>query len=895
MPDFHNKKVEEVYSELGATEEGLSDEEAKIRLKKYGENKLPEIKKPSMFLRFIKQFKDIMIIILVAAAVVSLFVGLFSAHGDMTEVIDAIIIIIIVLINAFMGLVQEMKAENAMESLKKMSEPTARVIRGGKRMSIPTHEIVVGDTIVLEAGDIVPADILLTEIASLRCSEAALTGESGAARKEAGVVLPKKTPIGDRRNMCFSGSTVAYGRGVGIAVATGVEAEIGKIATMLGSKETDKTPLEKSLVKLGGIITISVLAIAAVIFAVDIFVKPGEPLNAFLTAVALAVAAIPESLPAVVTIILSLGVMRLAKKNVIIKRLHAVETLGCCDVICSDKTGTITQNKMTVREVYLDGRLIVTEEFDPQVPNSINLLKCMTLCNDSHKHDEVYLGDPTETALAEFAEKFDYKKRGLEMKHKRLGEIPFDSQRKLMSTANIDGERVVVYTKGAADEILKRVTHIIINGTRRKITDEDKQVIMNIASTMGHKALRVLGYAISDFSGVSAQHIEAGDIAEKNLTFVGLSGMMDPPRAEVEEAIKKCKTAGMKAVMITGDHMDTAYAIAKELKMIKSREEVIEGAYLDKFNDEELKVEIVRFSVFARVSPEHKVRIVRALRANGKVVAMTGDGVNDAPSIKSAHIGIGMGITGTEVTKEVADMVLTDDNFATIVVGVEEGRKIFSNIQKTIQFLLSCNIAEVLVLFSLTLAYPELTVLLPIQILFINLVTDTLPAVALGMENAERNVMMRPPRRSSASIIGGRIGVNILYQGIFEAIIVVGAFMAGLYMFNSDVIAATMVFISLNLIQILHMFNVRTTGSVFKSNPFKNKMFWIAFIIGLALIAVVCFVPFMSYLFQVAELSLMQWIVTIVMSLMIIPVCEIVKFFQKLSDKRKAKEQFGAE
>lgn len=895
MPDFHSKKIEEVYSELNTTAEGLSGEEAKIRLKKYGENKLPDIKKPSMILRFLMQFKDVMIIILIIAAMVSLFVGLFSEHGDMTEVIDAIIIMVIVLINAFMGLMQEMKAENAMESLKKMSEPIARVIRDGKRMSIPTHEIVVGDIIVLEAGDIVPADMLLIEDASLRCSEAALTGESVAARKEAGLVLPKKTSLGDRRNMCFSGSTVAYGRGLGIAVATGVDAEIGKIATLLSNKEKDKTPLEKSLVKLGGIITIAVLVIAVVIFAVDVFVRPDEPLNAFLTAVALAVAAIPESLPAVVTIILSLGVMRLAKKNVIIKRLHAVETLGCCDVICSDKTGTITQNKMTVREVYLDAKLISTEEFDPQAPNAMNMLKCMTLCNDSHKHEEVYIGDPTETALAEFAEKFDYKKRGLEMKHKRMGEIPFDSERKLMSTANIDGEKIVIYTKGAADEILKRTTHIIINGNRRRMTSQDKEVVMRTASAMGNKALRVLGYAISDFEGPITQRVDAQDILEKGLTFVGLSGMMDPPRAEVEEAIKKCKSAGMRAVMITGDHMDTAYAIAKELKMIRAREEVVEGAYLDKFTDEQLKDEIVKFSVFARVSPEHKVRIVKALRANGKIVAMTGDGVNDAPSIKAAHIGIGMGITGTEVTKEVADMVLTDDNFATIVVGVEEGRKIFSNIQKTIQFLISCNIAEVLVLFSLTLAYPELTALLPIQILFINLVTDTLPAVALGMENAEKNVMMRPPRKSDASIIGGRVGVNILYQGIAEAMIVVAAFMIGLHYFGSAAVASTMVFISLNLIQIIHMFNVRTTGSVFRSNPLKNKMFWIAFLVGLALIAVVCFVPFMSYLFQINQLSAVQWLVTIALAFVIIPVCEIAKLIQKALDKRKAKQQFGAE
>ena len=887
---FHNKDIEDACQTLQTSKDGLTSAQAQERLQKYGENKLQEAKKTSIIVRFLKQFTDVMVIILLVAALISLVVSI--VEKSKTELIDACIIFGIVLLNATLGTIQEAKAENALDSLKKMSQPYAKVIRDGKQIRVKTTELVVGDVVILEAGDVVPADMLLLESASLKCEEASLTGESAPAEKQAGIVLPEKTPLGDRKNMCFSSSTVVYGRGIGVVTATGQNAEMGKIASMLTQTKQETTPLEKSLNKLGKIITVLVLAIAIIIFVIDLIIKPGEVLQSFLTAVAIAVAAIPESLPAVVTIILSIGVTKLAKKNVIIRRLHAVETLGCCEVICSDKTGTITQNKMTVRAVYFNKKIMSASEVDPNDLTAINMFKCMTLCNDAKKQDDSYIGDPTETALIEFAEGYDYRKRGVEIKHKRVGEIPFDSIRKLMTTANLDENGVKVWTKGAVDELLKNCTYIFDNGKRRRITEDDKLSIMESNRYLCSKALRVLGYAMSDgpdFIENNNKKLDSKEIKEKGLTFLGLTGMIDPPRDEVAEALKKCKQAGMKAVMITGDHKDTAYAIAKELGMIRNKKQVVEGSYLDKFTDEELVTEINKYLVFTRVSPEHKVRIVKALKANGKVVAMTGDGVNDAPSIKNASIGIGMGITGTEVTKEVADMVLTDDNFATIVVAVEEGRKIFGNIQKTIQFLLGCNIAEVLAIFILTLIYPDHSFLLPVQILFINLISDTMPAIALGVEPAERDVMQHPPRKQNESIVGGNTGISIIYQGLTQTMIVVGIYLLGAKLYTPE-IAATMAFLALNLVQMVHMFNVRTTSSIFKANPFKNKMIWVAFFVGIALVLLISLVPFLEAAFSVHDLTLVQWLIVIGFSLSIIPICEIAKLIIRVvNHKRQAK------
>ena len=890
---FYSKSKDEVLKELNSTDEGLTQAEAQSRLEKNGENKLAEGKKVSLMMRFLSQFKDIMVIVLMVAATISLVISL--VENQPSELVDAFIIYAIVLLNAILGTVQEMKAENALESLKKMSQPFAKVMRDGKICKIKTTEIVVGDVVVLEAGDVVPADMYLIESASLKCEEASLTGESKPAAKEAAIKLKEKTPLGDRVNMCFSSSTVVYGRGVGVVTAVANDTEMGKIANMLNETKADKTPLEISLAKLGKVLTIIVLAIAAILFVVNVCFDSSKILEAFLTAVAVAVAAIPESLTVVVTVILSLGVTKLARKNVIIRKLHAVETLGCCEVICSDKTGTITQNKMTVMETYFNGKIVSAEDTKLDTNEALELVRCMTLCNDSKKQGENFIGDPTETALIAFAEQKSVIKSKIDKEFKRIGEIPFDSDRKLMSTANLVGGNVCVYTKGAVDELLKRCDNIVINGKIQKITKKHKDDIMAASKTLGSKALRVLGYAISEGPKYKeGAHYTEKELKEEHLTFIGLTGMIDPPRKEVFAAIEKCKQAGMRAIMITGDHRDTACAIAKELKMIKSEKEVIEGAYLDNFTDEQLVKEINKFRVFTRVSPEHKVRIVKALKANGKVVAMTGDGVNDAPSIKNANIGIGMGITGTEVTKEVADMVLTDDNFATIVVAVEEGRKIFGNIKKTIQFLLSSNAAEVLAIFIATFLFPGATFLIPVQILFVNLITDTLPAIALGVEPAEKSVMNQPPRKQDESIIGGRTGINILIGGFIQTLIVVTAYIIARTYWSVDA-APTAAFLALNFVQLFHMFNSQTQGSIFNKNPLRNKMVWVAFGFGVVVVLLLEFVPFLSVAFKIAKLSAIQWLIVIGLAFAIIPVFEVLKLIYYFMDKSKAKKLIDEE
>jgi len=890
MKSFYSKSVNETLKELNTTSNGLTSEEAKKRLAENGENSLEHKKKTNYFLKFLAQFKDIMVLILIVAAIISLVFAIIEKSS--TELVDSIIIFVIVLINATLGFSQEIKAENALDALRKMSQPYSTVIRDGEEMKVKTSELVVGDIVLLEAGDVVPADLLLIESASLKCEEASLTGESLPVEKEAGLVLPEKTNLGDRKNMCFSSTTVVYGRGEGVVVATGSNAEMGKIASMLSEEKKEVTPLQKSLAKLGEIITFIVLGIALVIFLVDLLFAGQGWMDSFLTAVAIAVAAIPESLPAVVTIILSIGVTKLAKKNTIIKKLHAVETLGCCQVICSDKTGTITQNKMTVREVYFNNETHTQADFTVK-GEATALLKCMALCNDAKHQKDTYLGDPTEVALVQYAERFKMNKKSLESKFKRIGEIPFDSVRKLMSTVNKEEDNFVQYTKGAVDELLRLCTHISDNGKVRKITVKDIDSIKQVNKEMGAKALRVLAYATKEVpaSAVVNDEIDSKLIKEEGLTFIGLSGMIDPPRDEVFDALIKCREAGMKAIMITGDHKDTAYAIAKELGMVKSEKEVVNGSHLDKFTDEELVKEIRKFRVFTRVSPEHKVRIVKALQANGKVVAMTGDGVNDAPSIKSANIGIGMGNVGTEVTKDVADMILTDDNFATIVLAVEEGRKIFGNIQKTIQFLLGTNIAEVLSIFAITLLFPQYTLFTAVQILFTNLVTDTFPSIALGCNEAENDLMKQPPRDPKQYIIGGRVGFNIIYQGFTQAFIVLAVYMIGLFGFGSPEVATTMAFLTINIVQLFHMYSVRTLHSIFASNPFKNKLLNIAFVGELAIILFVALCPPVAGLLSLTQLSFVQWLIIFGCSLLIIPIVELVKLGQKKKDQRKALEE----
>lgn len=891
MRNYYTKKSNEVLDILKSSSTGISQSEADRRLEQHGKNVLETEKKKSLWLKFFLQFKDVMILVLVAAAVISCVVAIVEKTSS--ELIDGVMIFAIVLINVFLGFFQEIKAEKALSALVKMSQPFVDVIRDGKQINIKTENLVLGDIVILEAGDIVPADLYLIECASLKCDESALTGESVAVEKTSDIVLPEDTPLAERANMCYSSSIISYGRGVGVVVATGQNAEIGKIANMLKGSKNEDTPLQKSLNKLGKIITVAVLAVAVIVFVVNIILRPNNILGSFLIAVALAVGAIPEALPATVTIIMSIGVTKLAKKSAIIKKLHAVETLGCCEIICSDKTGTITQNKMTVREIFLNGKTFKVEKEAEKSEEFDLILSNMLFCNDSINQDGTLMGDPTETALLEYAERhIGTKKENLKI-NPRVGELPFDSVRKLMTTVNKYGEKYIAYTKGAVDELITRCSHIITNGVIKKLEPEDIALIKKANTKMGKKALRVLGYAYREIKNVSydeKEKLKGLKIDESNLIFIGLSGMMDPPKPEVYAAIEKCREAGMRAIMITGDHKNTAFAIAKELKMIKKASEVIEGKDLDKYSDKQLTKIIYNYGVFARVSPEHKVRIVKAFMANGKVVAMTGDGVNDAPSINEASIGIGMGKSGTEVTKEVADLILTDDNFATIVVAVEEGRKIFANIQKTVQYLLSCNLAEVLTVFLLTLLFPHNVILLPIHLLFVNMITDSLPAISLGIENAEKDIMKQRPRDSKKTILSGITGIGILYQGFIQFLLVAGIYVLSINLYKSPEIASTMTFLCLNMIQLFNLYNVRNKGSIFASNQFKNKMLTISFILGVFFVVLIATVPFLEVLFHVQDLSLMQWVITVAFAFAIIPIVEVAKqIIKKHQSNKKAK------
>ncbi len=871
MSQFFFKSKDDILRETHSSEKGLDSAEAKIRLERNGVNVISSDKKQSLFLKFLSQFKDVFVIILLVASFVSLFFALHN--GSSSELVDSIIIFGIVLVNAFLGFSQEIKAENALDNLKKMSSPDCLVIRDGREIRIKTAELVVGDIVILEAGDIVPADIYLLEATALKCVESALTGESTASEKEANCVLNKNTPLGERKNMCFSSTSVAYGHGRGVVVAVGKNAEIGRIASLLEKGEKDLTPLQKSLNKLGEIITFAVLGIAIVIFLVDVIFAHHSYIDSFLTAVAIAVAAIPESLPAVVTIILSIGVTRLARKNAIIKKLHAVETLGCCQVICSDKTGTITQNKMKVRKVYLDGEfrdLHLDNGIDlSQIDSSaeVALIGCMNGCHNVRGDKGGYIGDPTEIALTSFLDE-----NNINIFTKRVGEAPFDSSRKIMSTMNIVGEKVVQFTKGAPDVLLSKCDKILLNGHIIPLDKDNLLSAIHANESMGKESLRALAFAI--------KLCDTTKICEEDMVFVGMVGMMDPPKIEVKPAIEKCKKAGMRVIMITGDYRGTASAVAKELGIIKSDKEVMEGREIDALTDKELSKRVSHVSVFARVSPEHKVRIVDAIKSSGKIVAMTGDGVNDAPSVKSASIGIGMGKSGTEVTRSVSDLVLADDNFATIVVAVEEGRRIFNNISKTIQFLLSCNIAEVLSIFLITMLFPTHSLFSAVQILFINLVTDTLPSIALGVDGSTRSVMSVPPRDPKRNILHGRVIFDVVYQGVWQTICAVGVYLVGLFGFHNSSTALCMAFVTINMIQLFHMYNVRSSESIFRDKIFSNKLINLAFIAEIIFLILITSVPALYHLVGLVPLGVKEWFVITLASFSIIPFCELVKLFQ---------------
>ena len=882
---FYTQGEEEVLKNLDTSVDGLSTAQAKERLDAYGYNELDEGEKRSLLSKFIDQFKDLMIIILLVAAALSVITE--GIHG----LTDACIILAVVVLNAAFGVYQEGQAEAAIEALKNMSSPRARVRRDGHVVEIDSRELVPGDIVLLEAGDVVPADMRLLEAASLKIEEAALTGESVPVEKDITETVAADAGIGDRVNMGYQNSNVTYGRGTGVVTNTGMYTEVGKIADMLANADESQTPLKQSLEQLSKTLTYLIVAIALVTFLVSVFIRGEQPLEGLMVAVALAVAAIPEGLPAIVTILLSLGTTTLAKRNSIVRKLPAVETLGSTEIIASDKTGTLTMNQMTVEKVYTNGQL---QNADTELSADNTTLRIMNFANDTKVDpDGKLIGDPTETALVQFGLDHNFDVREVLKSEPRVAELPFDSDRKLMSTIHKEADGTYfVAVKGAPDQLLKRVTQIEINGEVRSITDEDKKAILATNKDLAKQALRVLMMAYKTTSEIPTLESE---VVESDLIFSGLVGMIDPERPEAAEAVRVAKEAGIRPIMITGDHQDTAEAIAKRLGIIDpndTEDRVITGAELNELSDEEFQKVFKQYSVYARVSPEHKVRIVKAWQNEGKVVAMTGDGVNDAPSLKTADIGIGMGITGTEVSKGASDMVLADDNFATIIVAVEEGRKVFSNIQKSIQYLLSANMAEVFIIFFATLFGWD--VLQPVHLLWINLVTDTLPAIALGVEPAEPGIMTHKPRGRQSNFFDGGVFGAIMYQGVFQTILVLAVYGWGLVFpehhtqaeIHAD--ALTMAFATLGLIQLLHAFNVKSVyQSVFKVGLFRNKTFNWAIPVAFVLLMATIVVPGFNNLFHVSHLSLTQWLSVIVGSFLIVVLVELVKAIQRALGKDK--------
>ncbi|MHC5249964.1 calcium-translocating P-type ATPase, SERCA-type [Enterococcus sp. LJL90] len=878
---FYAQTEAEVLQEVQSSAEGLSASEAQKRIQEYGLNELEEGKKKSLFMKFLEQFKDMMIIVLIAAAIISAVVS----H----ELVDSIIILLVVVINAVMGVFQESKAEQAIEALKEMSTPNANVLRDGHTLSIKSNELVPGDIVLLEAGDVVPADMRLISSNSLKIEEAALTGESVPVEKEIVVLEGTDIGIGDRINMAYSNSNVTYGRGTGVVVNTGMNTEVGKIANMLAQADETETPLKTNLNDLGKFLTIAIIVIAVIMFVVGIVINGTDPIDMLLTSVSLAVAAIPEGLPAIVTIILALGTQVMAKRNAVIRKLPAVETLGSTDIIASDKTGTLTLNQMTVEKIFFDNTQVPAGD---DVSHDNLALKVMTYANDTKfAQDGSLIGDPTETALVQYGLDHGFNVTEKVAAEPRVAELPFDSDRKLMSTIHqLANGKFLVAVKGAPDVLLQRTTEVLLNGEVKPMTAEEKNIILENNTDMARQALRVLGMAYKYLDAIPAE-LTTEDL-ENNLIFAGLVGMIDPERKEAAEAVRMAKKAGIRPIMITGDHRDTAEAIAARLGIIKAGDDdaVLTGAELNEMSDEEFAKRVHEYSVYARVSPEHKVRIVKAWQTEGKVVAMTGDGVNDAPSLKQADIGIGMGITGTEVSKGASDMVLADDNFATIVVAVEEGRKVFSNIQKTVQYLLAANLGEVLTLFIATLLGWD--TLLPIHLLWINLVTDTFPAIALGMEPAEKDLMSHKPRGRNSNLFSGGVLSSIIYQGILEGATVLFVYWAaiqwpvhtGYDAIHSD--ALTMAFATLGLMQLFHAFNVKSIHqSLFKVGPFRNKTFNWAILLSFALMMVIIVVPGLNDIFRVAHLDMYQWAIVLGASFAIIPIVEIVKAIQRAMGK----------
>ena len=921
--EWYNKSKEEIKEELNADfQTGLTSEQVKQNREKYGANELQQKKKKSLIVKFLEQFKDFMIIVLIIAAIVSGIVGVAEGEG----ITDTIIILIVVVLNAIIGVVQENKAEKSLEALQKLSAHASKVLRNGKIDVVQSKELVPGDIVVLDTGDYVPADLRIIESVNLKSQEASLTGESVPVDKNDEVIKEEKVGIGDRTNMLFSSSLITYGRGKGVVVETGMNTEVGKIAKIINDAEGTVTPLQLKLNKLGKTLGIAALVICIVIFVIGIAYGKNV-IDMFMTAVSLAVAAIPEGLAAVSTIVLAIGVQRMVKKNAIIKKLPAVETLGSATVICSDKTGTLTQNKMTVQKVFTNNKLVNTEDIKELSDEGKKLMYVCSLCNDTKiGENNTLTGDPTETALIDLGMKINFELDDV-LKLPRVKEYPFDSDRKLMTTVNKVGDKFIAFTKGGIDELLAKCNSYQINGEIKTDLEKYKPEIEKYNVEMAKDALRVLAMAYKELDHEPTDE-EMKNI-EQDLTFVGMVGMIDPPREEVKLAVEKCKTAGIKTVMITGDHKITAVAIAKALGILENEDEAITGAELEEMSDEDLTKNIRKYSVYARVSPEHKVRIVKAWQANGEIVAMTGDGVNDAPALKTADIGCAMGIVGTDVSKEAADVILTDDNFATIVSSVEEGRRIYDNILKAIQFLLSSNVGEIIALFIAILITPWISstfgidvnlieILLPIHILWVNLVTDSLPALALAVDPAEDDVMKRKPKKQKGIFTKG-MSFRVVYQGVMIGLLTLAAFIIGIatpdenlpemikmdnklyaveeienidealangaeYVEKQEIkveIGQAMAFIVLAFSELVHVFNVRNNKkSIFKTHPFNNKMLLLAIGASALLMLVILFVPALRHLFSIPVLPIGNLIETVLLVIAPIVIVEIFKLLK---------------
>ena len=897
--NWFQKDVEEVEKELQTNlEKGLTTEEVTKRREKYGLNELKSKKKKSLFQKFLDQFKDFSIIVLIIAAIVSGVVGVAEGEG----ITDTIIILIVVVVNAIIGVTQESKAEKSLEALQKLTDHASKVIRNGEVTVVPAKELVPGDIVVLDTGDYIPADLRIIEAVNLKSQESSLTGESVPVEKMTEKIEDEETNLGDRLNMLFSSSLVTYGRGKGIVVETGMTTEVGKIAGMINQADEQTTPLQDKLNKLGKTLGIAALVICIVIFIVGL-IQGKEPIHMFMTAVSLAVAAIPEGLVAVSTIVLAIGVQKMVKRNAIVKRLPAVETLGSATVICSDKTGTLTQNKMTVEKIFINSETKDLEEYKNNITEDIKKLVYVNMfCNDTKiSKDGTLTGDPTETALVDMAFRLDFDP-SIYDQMPRVEEIPFDSDRKLMTTVNKVNEKYVVFTKGGVDELLNRCNSYLLNGEIKQDLENYTKIIRENNENMAKEALRVLAGAYKEIEHEpSKEEIEK---IENDLTFIGMVGMIDPPREEAKKAVEKCKTAGIKTVMITGDHKITATAIAKKLGILENEDEAITGTELEKMSDEDLEKNVRHYSVYARVSPEHKVRIVKAWQKNGEIVAMTGDGVNDSPALKTSDIGCAMGIVGTDVAKEAADVILTDDNFATIVSAVEEGRRIYDNILKVIQFLLSSNVGEIVVLFLATLCTPlfanwfgitdiaHLEILLPIHILWINLVTDSLPALALAFDPANKDIMNRKPNKPGKGVFTKGMTWRVIYQGVMIGLLTLGAFMIGLATTTEPIdgltldeskieVGQTMAFVTLALSELVHVYNVRNNKvSVFKTGIKGNsKLIW-ATLASAALMLVILFIPALRNIFSIPILPTENIIELIGLIIAPLVIVELFKLFK---------------